>query len=79
MLYSSGTLNLLTNARREFDTIIIDTPPMTDLPDARILGRMSDGVVLVVKAGVTTRDVALAAKVRLEEDRTVLLGTVLNH
>ncbi|MEO8099671.1 MAG: polysaccharide biosynthesis tyrosine autokinase [Acidobacteriota bacterium] len=79
MLYSAGTLNLLSNARQEFDTILIDTPPMIDLPDARILGRMADGVVLVARAGVTTRDVALAAKVRLDEDRTALLGTVLNN
>ena len=52
---------------------------MLSLPDARVLGRMADGVVLVVRAGVTTRDSALAAKLRLDEDRTALLGTVLNN
>ncbi|MEP7354360.1 MAG: polysaccharide biosynthesis tyrosine autokinase [Acidobacteriota bacterium] len=79
MLYSAGTLNLLSHARNEFDTILIDTPPMLNLPDARVLGRMADGVVLVARADVSTRDTVLAAKHRLEEDRTALLGTVLNH
>jgi polysaccharide biosynthesis transport protein len=79
LLYSSEMLKLLNHARDEFDTILIDTPAMLEWPDARILGRMADGVVLVVRAGGTTRDEVLAAKVRLEEDRTALLGTVLNH
>ena len=42
-------------------------------------GRLADGVVLVVRAGETTRDIAQAAATRLQEDGTVLLGTVLNQ
>lgn len=43
------------------------------------LWRLADGVVLVVRAGKTTRDIAQAAAARLQEDGTVLLGTVLNQ
>ena len=70
---------LLRQARKSFDMVVIDTPPMLDLPDARALGRMSDGVVLVVRAGATTRDAALSVKQRLQEDGIPLLGTVLNN
>ena len=58
--------------------IVIDTPPLSLLPDARILGRFADGVVLVVRAGHTTREGAMAAIQRLIEDRSNVLGTVLN-
>jgi capsular exopolysaccharide synthesis family protein len=79
LLYSETMADLLRQARHAFDMVIIDTPPMLDLPDARVLGRMSDGVVLVVRAGATTRDIALTVKRRLQEDNITLLGTVLNN
>jgi polysaccharide biosynthesis transport protein len=51
---------------------------MLHLPDARVLGKLSDAVVLVLRAGETTRDVAMAACQRFHEDGTPLLGTILN-
>ena len=79
LLHSEAMSDLLRQARHSFDMVVIDTPPMLDLPDARVLGRMSDGVVLVVRAGMTTRDVALTVKQRLHEDGITFLGTVLNN
>ena len=58
---------------------MIDTPPLLYLSDARVLGRLADGAVLVVRAGMTTRDSALAAKKRLVEDGIDIIGTVLNR
>jgi Mrp family chromosome partitioning ATPase len=40
---------------------------------------MSDAVVLVIRSGKTTRDTALAAKERLRQDGTRVLGTILNQ
>jgi Mrp family chromosome partitioning ATPase len=65
--------------RKEFDMVIIDTPPMLHMPDARVLGRLSDGVILVVRSARTTRESATAAGQRLAEDGTRVLGTVLNE
>ena len=65
--------------REEFHTVIIDTPPMLNMPDARILGRLADGVVLVVRSAQTMRDAAVAANQRLTEDGTRVLGTILNQ
>ncbi|MCW5978486.1 MAG: polysaccharide biosynthesis tyrosine autokinase [Bryobacteraceae bacterium] len=79
LLYSERMSRLLELFEKEFDMVLIDTPPMLQIPDARILGRLSDAVILVVRAGRTTRDLALAAKQRLSEDGTKLLGTVLNY
>ncbi len=77
-LYSPRLATLLERARREFDTVIIDTPPMIQISDARVVGRLADGVVLVVRSNFTTRDTALAASRRFVEDGTRIIGTVLN-
>jgi polysaccharide biosynthesis transport protein len=78
LLYGAYMPELLRHLREEFETILIDTPPMLQIPDARVLGRMADQVILVVRAGKTTRDAAVAARQRFSEDGTKLLGTILN-
>ena len=79
LLHSPRAVELLNRMREEFHTVIIDTPPMLNMPDARILGRLADGVVLVVRSAETMRDAAVAAKQRLKEDGTRVLGTILNQ
>jgi Mrp family chromosome partitioning ATPase len=71
-------LELIQRVRGEFDTILIDTPPLLDISDARILGRLADAGILVVRAGKTSREMASAVKRRLTEDGIVVLGTILN-
>ena len=78
LLYSNRMPELIKSLRTEFETILIDTPPMLQIPDARVLGRMVDQVILVVRAGKTTRDAATAARQRFFEDGTPMLGTILN-
>jgi capsular exopolysaccharide synthesis family protein len=78
LFYSSRMSKLLSRVRKEFDTVMIDAPPMIHLADARVLGRLSDGVILVVRAGRTTADSAIFASQRFAEDGTEVLGTVLN-
>jgi succinoglycan biosynthesis transport protein ExoP len=78
LLCGSHTLKLLNHVRNEFDTVLIDTPPMLEMPDARVLGHMADKVILVIRAGQTTKDAIVAAGQRLNEDGTKILGTILN-
>ena len=78
LLYSSRMSELIDRARIEFDVVIIDTPPMSYLSDARVLGQLADGVILVIRAAKTTRDEARAAKERLVDDGIRVLGTILN-
>jgi capsular exopolysaccharide synthesis family protein len=69
---------LLAVARRQYDAILIDTPPMMALSDARALGRMADGVALVIRAERTPEQMVIAASDRLRQDGTRVLGTILN-
>jgi len=78
LLHSTRVEELLARARNEFDAVVIDTPPMLQISDARVLGAMADGVVLVVRAGKTTRETARAAASRFLEDGTRVLGAILN-
>jgi succinoglycan biosynthesis transport protein ExoP len=78
LFYSERMEALLRRLKAEFDMVLIDTSPMMQLPDARILGRLSDGVVLVLRGGRTARNSAIAARRRLEEDGTPIIGALLN-
>jgi polysaccharide biosynthesis transport protein len=78
LLYSPNLAEIIKKFRHEFDMILVDTPPMLNIADARVAGRLADAVVFVARAGRTTRDAALAAHQRFAEDRTPILGTILN-
>jgi Mrp family chromosome partitioning ATPase len=63
---------------REFDYLLIDTPAMRASADSSLIGRLTDGVVLVIAANSTQRDTALNAKTILEAANIPILGAVLN-
>lgn len=79
LLYSSRVAELFEIVRRNYDVVLVDTPPMMHMPDARILARYANGVMLVVRAGTTTRDTAMLVKQRFDNDGTPVIGAILNH
>ncbi len=78
LLHSPAVGDLLARLSREFDMVLIDTPPMLHMADARIFAGQSDGAILVVRAGSTTREEAEDARDLLEHDRSHLVGAILN-
>jgi capsular exopolysaccharide synthesis family protein len=79
LLHSPNLLAFIKRVRADYDMVLIDTPPMIQMTDARLLGRLTDATVLVARAGVTTRDALSAAKERFEEDHTSVIGCILNN
>lgn len=63
---------------RRFDLVLIDTPPMSMYSDARVLGRMAEGVVMVVRANRRSRDELRSAYQKLVHERIPVIGTILN-
>jgi capsular exopolysaccharide synthesis family protein len=61
-----------------YDFVIVDTPSLDLAADAPILGRMADGVLLVVKPGCVERSQANFAKEILEQSGQNVLGIVVN-
>lgn len=78
ILYSDRFSQLLDRLRQDFEIILIDAPPVLQIADTRILDRFADGVVLVLRSGVTDRKSALEAYRCLHEDGANIIGTVLN-
>lgn len=61
-----------------FDLIILDTPPLLAASDGAILATLSDGVVLVLRAGATESDAAQQALQQLAAVGARVVGAVLN-
>jgi len=78
VLYSERLKSLFEQLRAQFDAVLVDAPPMLQFVDARLLGKLADGVVLVLRVGMTHRLSAQDACRRLASDGLVVLGTVLN-
>jgi Mrp family chromosome partitioning ATPase len=62
----------------EFDIVLIDSPPMLHLADARIIGGVSNGVILVFRARKTDRETALNSRDLFLNDDVRVIGTILN-
>jgi len=78
LLYSTRMKELIQRARGSFDIILIDSPPVLSVPDARILSLAADAVILVVRAHKTPSGAATLAASRFQEDGRPIFGTILN-
>ncbi len=68
----------INELRKEFAYVLIDSPPVSEHTDAILLGRLTDGAVLVLESNTTRREVARIAKDDLEAAQVRVLGAVLN-
>jgi succinoglycan biosynthesis transport protein ExoP len=78
LLHSTHLDSLIEQARSEYDFVLIDSPPMVGMADARLLSRISDGVILISRAGETSPEQLGEARKRLADDGTPIIGTILN-
>jgi succinoglycan biosynthesis transport protein ExoP len=78
LLHSATLDSLVQSARSEYDFVLIDTPPMVGMADARLLSRVADGVILISRAGETSPEQLGEARQRLVDDGTPVIGTILN-
>ena len=69
----------IQRARESFDYIILDSAPINSYPDSQAICSKVDGVILVIEAGMTRRQVALRAKKELEDAGATIFGVVLNR
>ncbi len=63
---------------KEWDVIVLDTPPILSAPDGLILGGVADGVLLAVRSGVSHTEEVCEASRLLEDAGCRVLGAVLN-
>jgi len=79
-LLSSGHMReLLAALQAETDILIVDSPPATAFADAALLSTQVSGVLLVIEAGRTRRDIARKALDALKHVNAPILGVLLNR
>ncbi|GGG76392.1 CpsD/CapB family tyrosine-protein kinase [Paenibacillus radicis (ex Gao et al. 2016)] len=79
MLSSQKMSQLMEELRRDYDIILVDTPPILAVTDGLLASVLCDGVILVVQASVVKKALVLKAKERLEHVQARIVGTVLNQ
>lgn len=78
LLHTERFHALLKEVISRYDRVILDSPPVNLVTDAAILSQITEGTILVVKAGKTGRDAARRAVRQLRDLKANLLGAVLN-
>jgi capsular exopolysaccharide synthesis family protein len=79
ILGSQRMTELLALLRSNAEYVLIDTPPVIAVTDAAVLAPKVDGVLIVINAGKTRRDLAIKARDILMQVNANILGVVLNN
>ena len=79
LLGPQGMGVLLTGLRPAFDLILLDSAPLIPVVDAKLLAKLADGVLLVVRYGRTRRDFCELALRGLREGGATVTGVVLTQ
>ncbi len=78
ILNSQAFADLLQELSKRYDHVVVDSPPVMPVTDARILGAVCDATVFVVRAEKSTRKVSVFARDVLQSVGTNILGVLIN-
>ncbi len=79
LLESMPASRVMEELLSQFEHVIIDSAPNVAVPDAILLGGSVDGVVMVLRAGVTPREVVTRGIELQLEETTNVLGLIVNN
>lgn len=79
ILGSSVMGRFITEAREQFDLVILDTPPVVPVADAVVLSQFADGVIVVVSMRRTSREALVRTTDRLDAVQAPILGMIVNR
>ena len=78
LLEDAAFEQLLAEAKRQYDYVLLDTPPMVSAIDGAVAAKKCDGAVLVVESGAVSYKVAQKVMNQLQKSGCRILGAVLN-
>lgn len=78
LIDSSQMALLISHCSQNYDFVIIDSPPLTSATDATLLGKMADGVLLVVRPEIADATSVTFSKELLQQSSQQVLGLVIN-
>ncbi len=79
LLENSRFRNMVSDARAEYDYVLIDTPPIGAVIDAAVIARACDGTIMVIAINKVSAKLARACKAQLGKSGCPLLGAILNQ
>ena len=77
LLLSPACQAMLSELRSRYHHVLVDCPPIISMTDAASLGAKTDGVLFIIKMGVTSRRVVHRALILLESAKVNVLGSAL--
>ncbi|WP_274649393.1 CpsD/CapB family tyrosine-protein kinase [Paenibacillus humicola] len=69
---------LMDTLKEHYDLILMDTSPVMGVTDSLVVSALCDGVILVVAAGMTDKELVTKTKANLERVNSRILGVVFN-
>lgn len=79
LLHTEQFKRILSQCREMYDRVVLDSPPIGPVTDPAIVGALADGVILVLRAGHTSREAAQFARRQLADAGARILGLVMNQ
>ena len=70
--------NLLGELRAAYEVVLIDCAPLLPVTDPMVVSQFADGVLVIARSGMTTRDHAAAVKAACAKAGATVFGAVLN-
>ncbi|HEX3932482.1 MAG TPA: polysaccharide biosynthesis tyrosine autokinase [Nocardioides sp.] len=78
LLQSRAMQELIRDLRSRFDVVLLDAPPLLPVTDAALLAAQSDGLMMVVRHGKTSRDQVRLGLQRVQAVDGECVGMVIN-
>ena len=78
LLGSDAFTLLLDYLRREYDYVVVDTPPLGSVIDGAVVAKQCDGAALVIESGAVSYRLAQSVKDQLDKAGCSVLGVILN-
>ncbi len=78
LLGSQKMNELIDQLKQDYDCLIMDSPPLTVVTDASLLGKKSDGVILVARAFITSKQAVKTGLEQLHNIGAKILGVAFN-
>ncbi len=79
MLASELMVHRVSDLRHFFDFVLIEGPPLKDFSSSLVLARSIDGIILMVEANSTKRELVQQVRTELDASNVRILGAVLNN
>jgi len=79
LLSSVATKTFIKDVKRQYDTVLIDVPPVLDATDARVVAHLCDSVIIVICKGKTKQQYATESIRVLQFVKANIAGVILNE